>query len=420
MKFIHAADLHLDSALRGLERYDGAPVEAIRGASRLALINLVELAGREEVAFVLIAGDVYDGDWPDYNTGLFFVQQMSRLRELGVEVFIVSGNHDAQSRITKGLRLPDNVIHLSAAKPQSFEVDGHDVVVHGQSFATQAVTTDLAAGYPPARPGLLNIGLLHTSLNGRQGHEPYAPCSVDGLLMKGYDYWALGHIHRREIVHEDPWIVFPGNIQGRHARETGEKGCTLVTVTDGAVVSVEHHNLDVVRWQVLDIDATGSATPFELVDLVAGRIGADLATLGDQILATRLVILGPCAAHRKLAVAPEYWQNEIRARVTDDSAGKAWIEKIEFRTRPESDLRSLSEGNDALGGLLREIDGLEADEEILKDIGGLFDDLAAKLPAELRHGEEPFLLDDASMLEEALEDVKELIVARLLAQDVAP
>ena len=240
MKFIHAADLHLDSPLTGLERYEGVPIDAVRGATRRALENLVGLALDNDVAFVLIAGDVYDGDWPDYNTGLFFAQQMGRLREAGVWVVIASGNHDAQSQISKTLRLPDNVIVLSAARPQSVEFEEHGVVIHGQSFTTRSVTEDLSLKYPEARAGLLNVGLLHTSLNGRPGHEPYAPCTLDGLLAKGYDYWALGHVHSREVAHEDPWVVFPGNTQGRHARETGAKGCSLVTVADGAVVSVEH------------------------------------------------------------------------------------------------------------------------------------------------------------------------------------
>ncbi len=109
IKFIHTADIHLDSPLRGLEYYEGAPVDSIRGATRQAFKNLVELAISEKVDFVLIAGDLYDGDWKDYNTGLFFASQMTNLREAGIRVFIVSGNHDAASQISRQLRMPENV-----------------------------------------------------------------------------------------------------------------------------------------------------------------------------------------------------------------------------------------------------------------------------------------------------------------------
>ena len=191
-KFIHAADIHLDSPLIGLQQYPGAPVEEIRGATRQALQALVELAMSEAVALVLIAGDLYDGNWKDYNTGLFFTAQMSRLREAGIQICLISGNHDAASHMTKDLRLPDNVFRPSHNAPESLILEDLGVVVHGQGFYKKAVTENLAVQFPLPRPGLFNIGLLHTSANGRPGHEPYAPCTLEDLLSKGYDYWAPG------------------------------------------------------------------------------------------------------------------------------------------------------------------------------------------------------------------------------------
>ena len=229
-KFIHSADIHLDSPLRGLDRYEGAPVTEIRGATRQAFINLVRLALDENVSFVLISGDLYDGDWKDYKTGLFLSKQLSELRGAGIPVFIVAGNHDAESKITRSLRMPENVKILSTSTPQSIILDDIGTVIHGQGFSTGAVTRDLASAYPDAVKGFFNVGLLHTSVNGREGHENYAPCSLETLLSKGYDYWALGHVHNREILHENPWVIFPGNTQGRNARETGPKGCTLIRV----------------------------------------------------------------------------------------------------------------------------------------------------------------------------------------------
>src|SRR6185503_917708 len=185
MKFVHAADLHLDSPLRGLARYEGAPVDEVRGATRRAFQNLIELCLDEGAAFLLIAGDIYDGDWKDYCTGLFFLNQLARLRAADIDVVLIRGNHDAQSQITKHLRFPENVHELAVNAPSSFDLPLHGVRVHGQGFRTRAVTDDLAAGYPDATRGLFNIGLLHTAVGGRPGHENYAPCRLPTLLAKG-------------------------------------------------------------------------------------------------------------------------------------------------------------------------------------------------------------------------------------------
>ena len=174
--FLHAADIHLDSPQRGLERYEGAPVAECRGATRRALENLVDLAIAHKVAFVMIVGDLYDGDWPDYNTGLFFGKQMARLRDGGIRVFMIRGNHDAANKMTKDLRLVDNVRVLSTDEAETVLLDDIGVAIHGQSFATRAVTENLAKSYPPRRGGYFNIGLLHTCVDGREGHDPYAPC----------------------------------------------------------------------------------------------------------------------------------------------------------------------------------------------------------------------------------------------------
>lgn len=269
--FIHAADIHLDSALHGLERYEGAPVDEIRSATRRAFDNLIDLAIDEEVAFVSLAGDLYDGDWKDYNTGLYFVNRMNRLHVGGIRVFIVAGNHDAASQITKHLRLPDNVTLFSTKQPEQVVLEDLGVAIYGQGFPTRAVIDDITQAYPQGDPHLFNIGLLHTCLDGKPGHEPYAPCTVDGLRSKGYQYWALGHVHKREVISEDPWIVFPGNIQGRHARELDPKGCTLVTVEEGEVVNVEHRDLDVFRWSRCELDVSSSETADDVYEQVPAK-----------------------------------------------------------------------------------------------------------------------------------------------------
>jgi len=413
-RFIHAADIHLDSPLRGLERYEDAPVEAVRAAPREAFENLVQLAIDREVAFVLLAGDLYDGDWKDYNTGIFFVRQMHRLHEAEIPVHIVSGNHDAHSQITKRLSMPPNVTHYSSRRPETSELPEYDVAIHGQSFAGRSVPDDLSAGYPQGEPGRFDIGLLHTSLNGRPGHDDYAPCPEEGLAAKGYQYWALGHVHKREEVSQDPWIVYPGNLQGRHAREAGAKGCSLVTVEAGEVVEVEHHDLDVVRWQSVEVDLSCAATAAESVDSVAEALGRAMSEADGRLLAARLVLVGTSPAHDELVSHPERWQHEFRNVAVGLGQPGVWLEKVVRKTRRPQDLGNELERTDALGDLLRLVAELERAQMDLGEIGAAFADLKKKLPLPLQVGEEALDPMDPEFLREMLPAVRDLLLARLL------
>lgn len=232
-RFFHSADIHLDSPLRGLAGQEGNAVARVRTATREALHTLVGLAIEEKVDFLIIAGDLYDGDWRDYKTGLFFAAQMGRLNKEGIPVYLLHGNHDAESQITRRLELPDNVHVFGTRKPETYVLDELQVALHGQSFRQRDITDNLVPDYPAPVSGTFNIGVLHTGLGGMGGHENYAPCAIEDLTNKGYDYWALGHVHQAGVLSEKPHVVFPGNLQGRHARETGAKGASLVTVEDG-------------------------------------------------------------------------------------------------------------------------------------------------------------------------------------------
>jgi exonuclease SbcD len=411
-KFIHAADLHLDSPLRGLDGYEGAPVEEIRGATRKALANLVDLAIAQSVDFLLIAGDIYDGDWRDYNTGLFFLAQMARLREPGVRVFFIRGNHDASSQITRQLNLPDHVREFSTRKPETITLDDLGVAIHGQGFVNRAVDEDLSQQYPAPVPGMLNIGMLHTSATGREGHDNYAPCTVEGLRAKGYDYWALGHVHTREVLSEDPWIVFPGNTQGRHIRETGPKGCTLVTVEDGRVDDVVHMNLDVMRWERIDVDASEARSATDVLGRTSAAIQDVVDAAADLHVAIRVTITGASDAHQELAADPERWAPEIRAQATDLSNGSVWIEKVRVRTESKVDLTQVRQQEGPLSGLMETLDdegGEAMDDEL---IAGL-QELRNAIPREALETQDGLDVDDPSTQRDVMTDVKQILLAKL-------
>ncbi|WP_305042240.1 metallophosphoesterase family protein [Geoalkalibacter sp.] len=412
-RFIHAADIHLDSPLRGLEAYPDAPLDEIRGATRRAFDNLIDLALDEQVAFVLLCGDLYDGDWKDYNTGLYFAQRMGRLRQAGIRVFMVSGNHDAASHITRHLQWPDNVQVFSSKKPQTVLLKDLGVALHGQGYAQRAQSDNLAAAYPQGHADWFNIGLLHTALNGRPGHEPYAPCSLDQLRAKGYDYWALGHVHQREIVQEAPWVVFPGNLQGRHIRETGSKGCTLVTVKDGVVEAVEHRVLDVLRWACCRVDLSGAASEEEAYGLVRAALAEHKAQAEGRTLALRLILDGRTPVHALLHGQAARWTEEFRALAA--SFGDLWLEKLRFGTQADTDLGADLGDDSPFAGLLRFLAEVQLEGHRLYDLVPELGELRNRLPAELLGGEDPFDPTEAGQLAELQQDVRELLRARLLS-----
>ena len=150
--------------------------------------------------------------------------------------------------VTKSLSLPDLAQQFPTGKAQTFELPEWRVALHGRGFAHRAENENIALAYPSPKPGWFNIGVLHTSLDGRPGHHNYAPCGLDDLRAKNYDYWALGHVHAHEVVAQDPWIVYPGNLQGRSIRETGAKGAVLVDVADGNVTGLRRLIVDRVRF----------------------------------------------------------------------------------------------------------------------------------------------------------------------------
>jgi DNA repair exonuclease SbcCD nuclease subunit len=411
--FIHAADLHLDSPLVGLESYQDAPVEQIRGAARRAFDNLIELATSREVSFVLLAGDLFDGDWKDQNTGIYLMNRLGQLKGAGIRVFMISGNHDAASHISRALVLPENVTLFPHRKAETRVLEEIGVAIHGQSFSSRAVTEDLSRSYPSAVKGLLNIGLLHTSVTGRPGHEPYAPCTVEGLCAKGYDYWALGHVHQREELSRDPWIVFPGNIQSRHVRETGPKGCTLVTVDEGHILGIEHHDLDVLRWQVLKAELGDCCSTDAVTEIIREEMETALGDSGDRPLVLRLVLEGCTPVHGALHERSHSLTERYRELAA--GLGDLWLEKVVINTRKPDGPREWFPDDTPLSVVENEVCDLQGRGSDLLALIPELGQLRNKLPPEL--SEDPELFPSGpDGLGSLCEDVKEFLVGRMLRQ----
>ncbi len=241
-RFVHAADTHLDSPLRSLALRDPALADLIGNATRKAFIRIVGLCLDEQVDALLLSGDLYDSEQTSMKTARFLADQIRKLDEAKIKVYVIRGNHDAISRITNELTFPDAVT-IFRGRAAAFSVERErgsiPIVIHGISFAQPNAPDSLLDRFRPPVEGAVNIGLLHTSLDGSPGHSPYAPCRLTELQAAGFRYWALGHIHKRFTAEGATTVVMPGIPQGRDVNEDGAKSVTLATVTDDGSILLE-------------------------------------------------------------------------------------------------------------------------------------------------------------------------------------
>ena len=376
--FLHMADLHLGSPFRGLSVSEPDVARRFAQSIRDAFAGLVARAVREQVDFVVIAGDIYDGEWRDASIGLFFNRQVARLHEAGIPVYLVKGNHDADSIVTRSVTLPDSVHTFGVTQARTLTIPALKVALHGQSYKEREAPDNLARDYPAAKPGWFNIGVLHTSLTGFEGHDAYAPCKEGDLVAKGYDYWALGHVHAGQVVRAAPPIVYPGCIQGRSVRETGPKGAICVHVRAGAV-TLEPWVADLARWCVAEVDLS-RAVDFHahVPPLVEDAVRAATAEAGDRLVALRVRLAGATALHDWMAAHRGEVETEVEAaaqRVSPD----VWLEKVRIATTSDAPPIAPDLGGLDLAGLMREAATDERFRAAVEDDVAL---LVSKLPPE--------------------------------------
>ncbi len=385
MKFIHAADIHLDSPLTGLSAYPDAPVEMLRTATRDAFSNLVAEAIEQTVDFMVIAGDLYDGTWKDHNTGIYFCKEMGRLKKAGIPVYLLFGNHDAESEMTKKLQLPDNVFAFDTRKPSTFRLKDLKVALHGRSFKEKETLENLATGYPAPVPGMFNIGVLHTALEGNAAHATYAPCSLDELHAKGYHYWALGHVHEHQIWEGASTVVFPGNLQGRHIRETGPRGAVIVTADEHSIQDIQRLLVDVLRWASLEVDATECKTLSEVVANIGKALDELIESSPSTIpIAVRVIVTGKTAAHGDLFGLEAQLRAEVLALAVALGTERLWIEKVKVSTSAADDEGAVRARADALSDFQDLLQAAESDADFLKSLQNDLLGLVNKAPLELQ------------------------------------
>ncbi|AWM24480.1 metallophosphoesterase family protein [Sinorhizobium fredii] len=400
-RFVHTADLHLDSPLRSLALRNEELAGIVRGATRNALVRIVDLCIAEGVDALLIAGDLYDGNQTSMNTALFLAGELRRLDEAGIRTFIIRGNHDAQSQVTRELTLPPSVhVFPGRGKPVLAKTleNGRTVHVHGMSFADPHAPESLLPHFHPPVADAINIGMLHTSLAGSAGHDPYAPCSVADLERHGYDYWALGHVHQRQVHSVKPSIVMPGMPQGRDINESGVKGITLVTIDDDGAVALEERPVGAAVFERVSIDLTATADWRDMLDVVGRHLALLRRGLPEADLILRITLTGTTPLSWRLRRDFDLLQGEL-ANIAA-GFGRCWVEKVEtlfagcsqhanrIAVDPIGELTALVE-NEVLSAFAFRADMRAVAEELLPH-----------LPAELRR----LLAADEGMLDDLVEN----------------
>jgi exonuclease SbcD len=384
-RFIHTADIHLDSPLRSLAFRNSELADLIGTATRTVLTNIVQLCRDEQVDALMIAGDLYDSSQSSMKTALFLAAQMRLLHEAGIQVFMIRGNHDAGSKITRELRLPDTVkVFGSKSEPIEIKRAAHElpITVHGISFAQPKAEQSLLPKFKGPVAGAFNIGLLHTSLNGAEGHDDYAPCSVTDLQATGFNYWGLGHIHKRGDYSGACRVIMPGMPQGRDIGEAGVKSVTLVTVSDDMSITVEERPTSIAQFERVIIDVTGVEDWEDFEKRLERGLGNAKAKASAEHLVARVELTG---------ATPLYWQarrdqDQVWLQLVDfaNAIGGCWIDKADVQCTAPTEEETGSP-DDALRELRRlVVEKILPDSNFQADIVDIGRELSNSLPAECR------------------------------------
>ncbi|MBW4083156.1 DNA repair exonuclease [Paenibacillus sp. S150] len=380
-RFLHAADLHLDSRFAGLAQLPQAIRSYLRESTFAALERLVGAAIEAQVDFVVISGDVYDISDASLQGQLRFQEALLELGRHGIAVFLIHGNHDPLDGPRLSAAPPEHVTVFGGGEPGQAiarrRSDGREVaVVSGISYPTAQVTenTSLQFSRKPGS-GLFHIALLHGNVDGDLQHETYSPCSRKDLIGRGYDYWALGHIHKRSILHEQPPIVYPGNIQGRSVKETGPKGCYIVDVNAEGQAALHFHELDAVRWHVREISIKGLADEAQWARAVELAVEEIRDELPGQMSVVRFRLTGRGPVHKVLAekgaaedLLAELQRREVLRAERNEYAGLVWTEGFALETGLAIDRERLVQEDSFLGEMLRLAGKGEQSQAVLEEL----------------------------------------------------
>jgi exonuclease SbcD len=356
-RFVHAADLHIDSPFKGLLKYEPRIAQRLKEATFEAYENLIALCLAQNVTFLVIAGDVYDGADRSVQAQMRFRAGLNRLHEHGIQSFVVHGNHDPLDGRLSGIRMP-NSVYTFGPEPEwvTASIAGTPVAqIQGISYPTQEIRDNLALKFAPPSEGLFSIGLLHCNVGGIAEHDNYAPCTIEDLSGTGIDYWALGHVHTRQTLKPaNPMIAYPGNLQGRHPNESGARGALIVDVDESGRPTSTFEPLDIVRWESLSVSIDELSDLDALLDAAYVVIDEESVRADGRDLVCRISLIGRGPLHGDLSAenAISDLSDELRSSYAATTPF-IWVERISDRTGPRLDIDALTDRDDFVGAVMK-------------------------------------------------------------------
>lgn len=405
IKILHTADVHLDSPLKSLALKDVDLQSTVKTATRSAFIKIVDTALFEEVSALLISGDLFDGAERSAKTAAFLTTQLDRLKAAEIPVFYIKGNHDAENPITGEISLPENV-HVFDGRGGKHQIENSSVWIHGVSFSGRHAPESLLPKFSAPEPDAINIAMLHTSLAGSQGHDPYAPCSVPELTAMGFDYWALGHVHKRQVHSEAPWVVMPGIPQGRDIGEAGPKSATLLTIDEKNIVVLE---VPTSAAQFIDVRVSTNGVTRD--DELRNRIRAVLLEIAQGLVSdaglVRLTIEGRTSLKWQILRDQDSWR-EIVAELARGT-GVLWVERTKFELYTETE--GAAADTSAVAELGRLMDQIRSEPAFTSELRASLETVLAEIPM----GRRSSMIPDETAAEELTNSLSEGGAAAVLA-----
>ena len=379
IKFVHAADLHLDSPFSGIRGIAPEIATTLYQATFGAYDRLINLCIEEGVDALLVAGDVFDGADRSLRAQIKFGEGLKRLAEAGIRSFVCHGNHDPLNGWEAQLALPLGCYRFGphVERIPVFTEEPDRAVVYGISYPQREVRDNLIARFGKVESGVFSIGLIHANVGNNADHAPYAPCSLNDLANTGIDYWALGHVHTRQILHQaHPTVIYPGNPQGRHPNERGARGVYLVDVSDSGQVHADFRPVDVVRWDVLQMNIGALETEQALFNAIEEEVVACQSAADGRSLVVRIVLHGRGPLHGTLhrqGFVDDLLESVNRTWTLQHPF--VWCERIQLATASPFDRASRRQGTDFLGDLLRLCDALRENPGMLSEMRELLHEL---------------------------------------------
>ena len=364
--FVHTADLHLDSPFHGIQTVNPGIAEALRESTFKAFSQIIDFCVEREVDFILIAGDVYDGADRSLKAQIRFRDELKRLCDAGISAYVIHGNHDPLDGWRAKLDWPRNIHIFDATIGRAAFAKAGEIIasIYGTSYPRREVRENLSLRYQKQLDDVYTIGILHANVGENSNHESYAPCSLRDLQGAGFDYWALGHIHKHHILQDQaPTVVYPGNPQGRHPGEGGTHGCVLVQVDENGQNTLEFVPTDTIRWLEQEISIEGLDGEEDLLQVIEESIQTQQEQEGGRHLIGRIQLVGRGPLHRSLSSEKLVDVLEtVRERFNRDDPF-VWIDQIRGNTRPEIDIAARRQSQDFTGDFLRIVDLYRTDPE---------------------------------------------------------